>query len=1157
MIKKISCILLAAALLLPQAEIFADESYSAEATASLMGASPKIEISTNFSKQQNTLFAVAAKNEEGQILKIKVSSKNILQGVDNTTVYLTNEFVSAFDIKVYTLNRDTLSPIVQKTDVKFKDSLKKGSIILEAEDMIIPNTRARLFEDEKLSGNKGAELATTIWYEDQTKFDDLKATFILPSSHEEGTYRMWVRAGARNSEGGNFWQDLNCGKITADWITSKVDGNYYWGYSPIELHEGENYIAFRSRTPTVIDKIIITNQLNFTPTGRDDEPIYQTEEEQEAVWSKLWAKPPVKPISGHPRLYLTPDIIPEFKENAKSHDYAWMLNKFYGYADEKLNTSLDTSKSDNYNGILLVKIMSRALKFVLGDETNPEHAKQTISYMREFLQTVRTPDDEGDITRERGDILVGAAIVYDWCYPHLTDDDKAFFKKKMLSIIASKEIGWPPQNMSSVASHGGEQEIFRDCLAAGIALYDEYPLLYNMAAGRMYEEMIPARMWLRSSGRFDQGHDYSECRSYSELWADMTMQRMGYPSIYGNIGSETMRWLIHSRMPYGYMIGNGDMYSLTSTNYEQYYSNYPLAILLAASLYKDPYLMSEYNRRMITRDMGEDWQFFHLLFYDYSVKEKTWDDLPLSKYTSYPLSGIIARTSWQEGFNSNAAMAFMDMHEIFVGDHMHKYTGDFQIYYKGLLAMNTGTYNASTQHNEGYSHRAVSANTLLIYDPSETFKPGWSNVKVPNDGGQRLPYDKGDTVKKFTEFQVDSSGKSNNEDLTVSENVKHFVGPNAKTPKISYISGDLEKAYTSKVSKYNRSMAFIDLNDDTYPAAFVVYDKIESSSAAFKKTWLLHSQEKPEVAENKTVIERTQNGFSGRLVNKTLLPQSADINVIGGDNNEMFEIGGIMMKPKANTVEGGKYRIEISPKESKKYDEFLNVMFVTDAGNQVDLETEKIETSDFMGVKIKDNTLYFSKNDSPVEKGFTVSNGGGTLFVAGLASVTWQISTPHGMVYIKPDEDSGCIYLEGEEGTYTFLPNAANAPSAIRYNKTEKSAIGDFFVRKHTNGYGGSFLKLEHPTKLADGLPYIPAELLCEFGAEVSQNGDEICVKANGKTAVLNVGNKSYSEDGTSKTLAYAPIKIDGFNYIYYKSLEDLLGYTFRYRLNIVTATKK
>ena len=167
------------------------------------------------------------------------------------------------------------------------------------------------------------------------------------------------------------------------------------------------------------------------------------------------------------------------------------------------------------------------------------------------------------------------------------------------------------------------------------------------------------------------------------------------------------------------------------------------------------------------------------------------------------------------------------------------------------------------------------------------------------------------------------------------------------------------------------------------------------------------------------------------------------------------------------------------------------------------------------------------------------------------------MSTPDGTVYVRPGSDSECIYLEGNAGTYTFIPGAANAPTIIKYDETVKPKIGDFFVRKQTSDYLGSFLKLDTPTKLYNGLPYIPAELLCEFGAEVSQNGDKITVTANGKTAVLTLNKITYVVDHIGKKLAYPPVKIGDVNYIYYSSLEDFLGYTFNYRSGIVTATKK
>ena len=74
-----------------------------------------------------------------------------------------------------------------------------------------------------------------------------------------------------------------------------------------------------------------------------------------------------------------------------------------------------------------------------------------------------------------------------------------------------------------------------------------------------------------------------------------------------------------------------------------------------------------------------------MIISDPTVPVDTYDDLPLAKAASYPVSGVIARTSWQEGKKSNSAVGYVDMHEVYVGDHQHMATGAFQIAYKGPL----------------------------------------------------------------------------------------------------------------------------------------------------------------------------------------------------------------------------------------------------------------------------------------------------------------------------------------------------------------------------------------------------------------------------------------------------------------------------------------
>ncbi|MBO5370648.1 MAG: hypothetical protein J6B23_08245 [Clostridia bacterium] len=1063
-----------------------------------------------------------------------------------------------------------LKPLSPSVMFSLPNTLEYGTYIFEAEKIrATPYKYCTIASDTAASDGRIAHFTAHRWDTAESRpasdgtEDSLCTNINIANEEQSGDYALWLRYKLLSDAQGSFiWYRYNDIPYARKHMNTATDGVYRWACISLSLNEGDNELAFSSGVPSYIDKFILTKNLEFTPSGMDDTPTYVTDEILEKQWATLWTKPPVAPPEGHPRLYITPEFIPTLKENLNSSENGWMYDKFKNrYAYETLNCKLDTTKTKNHNSILLVKIMSRALVYVLGDETDINHAKQTVSYMRDYLDTVRTPSDEGDITRVRGDILVAAAVVYDWCYNALSDDDKAYFKEQFIRIAASKEIGWPPRNMSSVASHAGEQEIWRDLLAAGVAIYDEYPLYYNMAAGRMFEEMIPSREWLRESGRSEYGNDYAECRGYSEMWAGMTFKRMGYDiSPYGNATKEPFSWLIHSRMPYGAMMPYGDMYTITRSDYKLYDRNYMITYLLASNLYQNPQLKQEFLRRFNIAYAGEDVQFWYTLFNDPTLEAAILKDEPLARYATYPLSAIVHKTSNQEGFDSDAAVAFMNMHEAFVGDHQNIYTGDFQIYYKGLLAMNTGTYNASTQHNEGYKRRAIAGNTMLCYNPAETFVPTWSNVAVPNDGGQRTPYlkadgsSKGSAVSKITEYNIDENGIAANRDLIVSENVKHYIGPNEKTPLYSYISGDLTNAYSDKVTSYKRSMVFADLSNDTYPAAFVVYDKMTSKDASFKKTWLMHSQNEPTVSDNVITITRTESDFDGKLVDNVLLPESNTINVVGGTNNEMFTVGGVSMPPKADTIEGGNYRIELSPKTSNLEDEFLNVMYVTDAsGGAEPLASSKIETEQFVGASIYDRVILFAKQ-ATVGSQFTLTINSGFdkthILVADVADGTWNISG--GDVNINVASKDGVIYASLPNGTYTFAPTGA-APDDILYAELTKRKLGDFAIWKYVSnvdGNGsvnGNFLYQAKPTVVSGGIPCVALETLSQFGAQYSRASSKITITKDGKTASLTVRNTSATIDGTSKTLSKAPFAQDSTVYVPITDLGEFLGYEFSY----------
>lgn len=1096
----------------------------------------------NEAAQGSAIFIIAVYDDSARLLGVNLHERLMQTGASEFTCAVPS-FVPGNGMTVRLFLWNGVTPLACAYDAMPSGALQNGNLIFEAE-ALAPGQSAVRKTDAKASGGEGINFTAHHWFIEDTTSDGLRADLYVNSEAEAGRYKLWARVRTLSTETASFWIDPGTGTFAAKYFSTVMDGEYRWTSYDIYLAAGENYFAMRSRGPAMIDKFIVTSNLNFVPVGMDDVPESLTQSELEEAWGQLYSEPWQKPIDGHPRLYITPEAIPEMKAKLKnSSEVNYRYNQFKTYANETLNCELNTSLANNHNSTLLYKILSRALVWVLGDEENIDHAKQTVLYMRDYLETFRTPDDTGDITRVRGDVLVGAAIVYDWCYDALTDDDKAFFKSEMLKLIASKEIGWPPVKMSSMASHGGEQEIFRDLLAAGIAVYDEYPLLYNVAAGRMFEEMVPARLWLRTSGRFDQGNDYGECRFYSEVFADAAMQAMGYASIYGDIKGDAARWLIRSRMPYGAMMPGGDMYSLTGANYEYYYPNYMLAICIAGNLYKDPYLKGEFYRRYTLNSTGAlDITFWQMIFTDPSVETAIWDDWELSKYTAYPLSSIEARTSWQEGYNADTAMAFMNMHEVFVGDHQNMYTGDFQIYYKGLLAMNTGTYNVSTAHNEGYKRRAIAGNTMLVYDPSETFVPSWSTVFVPNDGGQRNPYvangaSKGASVGKLTEYALDSEGKATNEELIVAKDVVHYIGPNEKTPEISYISGNLESAYSEKVQQYKRSMAFLDLDNEEYPAAFIVYDKLRASNADFKKTWLMHSQEQPQISGSTTTITREGNGFGGKLVNTTMLPLESDIQIIGGETGEMFTVGGHLMAAKANAIEGGKYRIEISPKASAAEDVFLNAMYVTDSDNETPLDMIYEEASHYLGVTVLDRTVLFGKD--ALEEAFSVkirNNGHSqvSVFVADVSEGLWKVTGDGVSINVEADKNN-CIFFKAPPGEYTVAPTT-QAPAHVAYQEMTKRGIGDFYVWRRTGSTNntGSFIYLREPARLVDGKPFIHVSALEEFGAAVQEGQG---------SAEITVGSSAVTVSAGSGAAL-----IDGKLYVEPQSLSTHLGYDFSFK---------
>ena len=184
--------------------------------------------------------------------------------------------------------------------------------------------------------------------------------------------------------------------------------------------------------------------------------------------------------------------------------------------------------------------------------------------------------------------------------------------------------------------------------------------------------------------------------------------------------------------------------------------------------------------------------------------------------------------------------------------------------------------------------------------------------------------------------------------------------------------------------------------------------------------------EEPAIQGRSATISLTQRGWTGKLVNTTLLPERASISKVGGPGKEFWVFGenfpNSIRRGDPNDYEIGAWRIEVSPPRPAEADLFLNVMEVLD-GSAAARRVEKFETADVAAVRMGDWTVAFQKDagrtDRPVA---LVLNGAGQLrcLVTDLAGGTWRILRNERAVQgaIAVPDESGVIYFEGPAGNY-------------------------------------------------------------------------------------------------------------------------------------------
>lgn len=967
---------------------------------------------------------------------------------------------------------------------------------------------------------------------------------------EKANYNIWVRTYGATSGSDSFFYAFGANDYKQQAMTR---GAYYWYRVHGQIFEPGNEYKLRLRSREnggVIDSVLITRVPGHIPSGRYGELPKELQNKVDVLNASEYTAPPVNPPKNtHPRVLFMKEDIPRIIENMNAPENSAVLKQYKKFLNEEIEYNRTTYSATN-----LARIEVYALDYALYG--NKEHGKAAIKGILAMLENVSLANT-GLIYREAGHFVHIAGKVYDWCYGLLTPAERDKLLLNSVIHAGSMENGWPPEKQHGFTGHGAEAQLLRDVLTLAIAVYDERPDLWDFAGGRYFQEYVPSRL------EFDtgllQGSDYGLYRQMWSAYSYALMKGMGaeVPIDLEKYEDNTL-WQLYFRRPDGQMMRDGDISAGDKNQMWKYWEDFQMTYLLDSYLTKNPYLKLEFARiaQGLNQHTGSD---------DYSSTAdaiifleadtpiaKNYDSLPLSKYFGSGIGEIIARTGWEDGAESPSVVAQMKVQEHQVNGHMHLDAGSFQLYYKGILASESGVYqgaNNSTsgagataygsEHFNQYQTKTIAHNAMLVYDPSEG--NGSSSRKTINDGGQR-------SVHNASEMRYLSV---NEDDYKVGEVQGMEIDPsNPNKPAYSYLKGDITNAYTNKVTDHKRSFMFLNLDNEDIPAALIVFDKIDSSNAGFKKTWLLHTIEEPEINGNQTVAKRTYEssvkayGYNGKLTLDTLLPKNSKIEKVGGEETGWYTVNGKNydgQKFATETDEGQTWRVEVSPTASNTADHFLNVMQVSDADKENYLPTELVENDMFYGVTISDRAVFFSKNGNRTEGDFEISIPGSGKYqytICDVSAGVYEITSGGNTQKIGVTEEGGVLAFSAEAGKVSVHKTDEKAPEAI---KAEIPAPQD--TNKVSLRIDNVFIYDENAPYVKEGTTVISADSLArQYGINISDDGNKLKIWNKTKSIELQAGSTAALTADVEMTLPIAPWYENGRMWVPLRQVTEALG---------------
>jgi heparin/heparan-sulfate lyase len=802
-------------------------------------------------------------------------------------------------------------------------------------------------------------------------------------------------------------------------------------------------------------------------------------------------QPTIVPPKTRPRLWVNEESLPQVRANLDRGENAPVWARVREQAAKPFAFSVAPNAEVSYNAALEQAAVAKAFVHLMAGDR--ERGLEAVALIRDYLAAVQF-DNLLDITREIGRAIYSGALVYDWCYGVMEAADRESIRKDLMRLADDMEIGWPPFLQMIVNGHGNEAQVNRDLLSMAIAIYDEDPQPYRYCAYRILEELVPMRRFEYQSPRHNQGVSYGPYRFGWDLHAAWLFRRMtGKPVFDDNIGDVYKFWL-YMRLPIGQMLRDGDGFS------DGQQVNLGLTPLLAYAYTGDPLIKGDYERQGRT---ASDPILYLLLNDPDLVGQKSLEALPLTLDLGPVIGSMVARTGWNLGANTADVVVEMKGGGYHFGNHQHSDAGSFQIYYRGLQAVDLGQYRFyGTPYDNNFCKRSVSHSLLLVVDPDEKFAGTTSN-----DGGTRYNRSCPTTPEQATSNPAFANGKR----------VSSSFGPAPQRPYFSYYSVDLTSAYSEKIKEYVRTFCFLNLGNEQTPAALIVLDNVTAAKPEFRKYWQVNTLNPPEQTADGVILRNSALGLSGKVGVHMLrpAPEECGVQILKGEDAYSV-FGQPFTPPDPAKPEGHGCRVLFSPKAARATDVFLAVMPMSDEASP-EPPVSLAETPTTFALTLADRVVVLSKNGKLLDGPFAVRvppNGKYQLLLTGLAPGDWSIRSEDGGVRfnarVEPERNTAFFVVPG--GDLIVRPEAL--PGAPEFQ-----APADFMPILAPPLANRVFLDgaplAAPPTRAAQGCLLLPATAVCQrLGAKVAQVPEGLLVTAGDRTALFRAGAPDFDLNG-------------------------------------------